>query len=81
MPPYDGADVKSADPIALRRRIGYVIQTGGLFPHMTVAANVGVLCSLEGWGAAELRELDNQRNDDTFKLINRSATTGSDAKR
>ena len=35
----------------------------------------------EGRGAAESRELDNHRNNETFKLINRSATTGSDAKR
>ena len=36
---------------------------------------------LEGWGAAELRELENHRKNETFKLINRSTTTGSDAKR
>ena len=35
----------------------------------------------EGRGAAESRELDNHRNNETSKLINRSATTGSDAKR
>src|SRR6185369_15874969 len=31
------------DPIALRRRIGYVIQEGGLFPHFTIARNVGLV--------------------------------------
>jgi len=35
----------------------------------------------EGWGAAESRELNNHRNNETFKRINRSAITGSDAKR
>lgn len=35
--------VGAADVVALRRRIGYVIQSGGLFPHMTVGANVSVL--------------------------------------
>ena len=35
----------------------------------------------EGWGAAESRELENHRKNETFQLINRSATTGSDAKR
>ena len=36
---------------------------------------------LEGWGAAESRELENHRKNETFKLINRSTTTGSDARR
>ena len=35
----------------------------------------------EGWGAAELRELENHRKNETFKLINPSTTTGSDARR
>jgi osmoprotectant transport system ATP-binding protein len=46
---YDGSDTAAADPIRLRRGMGYVVQSGGLFPHMTVAANVGLLCELEGW--------------------------------
>jgi osmoprotectant transport system ATP-binding protein len=37
------------DPIRLRRRTGYVIQEGGLFPHFTVARNVGLVPALEGW--------------------------------
>jgi len=45
----NGSDIEEADPIALRRSIGYVIQRGGLFPHMTVSENVGLLCRLEGW--------------------------------
>lgn len=56
-----GADVRSEDPIALRRRIGYVIQSGGLFPHWSVARNVGTLCELEGHAAerteSRVREL------------------------
>jgi osmoprotectant transport system ATP-binding protein len=47
----DGADVRTADPIALRRRIGYVFQEVGLFPHMTVAENVAVTPRLLGWDA------------------------------
>jgi osmoprotectant transport system ATP-binding protein len=39
------------DPIQLRRRIGYVIQDAGLFPHWTVAANVGLVPRLENWPA------------------------------
>ena len=37
------------DPIQLRRRIGYVIQDAGLFPHWTVAANVGLVPRLQNW--------------------------------
>jgi len=43
------------DLIRLRRRIGYVIQDAGLFPHFTVAANVGLVPRLEGW---QLRDID-----------------------
>ena len=44
-----GREASAVDPIRLRRGIGYVIQSGGLFPHLTVGANVGLLCELEGW--------------------------------
>jgi osmoprotectant transport system ATP-binding protein len=44
------------DPIALRRRIGYVIQEGGLFPHFTIARNVGLVPALSGWEEARTRE-------------------------
>src|SRR5262249_47817651 len=37
------------DPIRLRRRVGYVLQEVGLFPHMTIARNVAVVPRLEGW--------------------------------
>jgi osmoprotectant transport system ATP-binding protein len=40
------------DPIRLRRGIGYVIQDAGLFPHFTVAENIGLVPSLEKWDAA-----------------------------
>jgi len=56
-----GRDVRGEDVIALRRRIGYVIQSGGLFPHWSVARNVGTLGELEGHPAdrveARTREL------------------------
>ena len=45
----DGEDVTQADPDELRRRIGYVIQNVGLFPHQTVRANVGTVPRLLGW--------------------------------
>jgi osmoprotectant transport system ATP-binding protein len=52
----DGTSVADADLIALRRSIGYVIQRGGLFPHMTVAGNIGLLCRLEGWDREKVKE-------------------------
>jgi osmoprotectant transport system ATP-binding protein len=45
----DGQDVLREDPTALRRRIGYVIQQVGLFPHQTIAENVGTVPRLLGW--------------------------------
>ncbi len=45
----DGTNVLEEDPIALRRRIGYVIQQVGLFPHMTAAENVRVTAEVAGW--------------------------------
>ncbi|GIJ00359.1 osmoprotectant transport system ATP-binding protein [Sediminihabitans luteus] len=45
----EGTDVTHADPVALRRRIGYVIQNVGLFPHRTVGQNVGTVPRLLGW--------------------------------
>jgi osmoprotectant transport system ATP-binding protein len=45
----DGVDVRTLDPVQLRRGIGYVIQAVGLFPHLTIAANIGVVPSLLGW--------------------------------
>ncbi|BAZ80270.1 ATP-binding cassette domain-containing protein [Sphaerospermopsis kisseleviana CS-549] len=43
------------DAIKLRRRIGYVIQETGLFPHFTVAENVGIVPSLEKWSANKIQ--------------------------
>jgi osmoprotectant transport system ATP-binding protein len=45
----EGKPTSEWDLIRLRRRIGYVIQEAGLFPHFTVAANVGLVPRLEGW--------------------------------
>jgi osmoprotectant transport system ATP-binding protein len=52
----DGADVASLPPVELRRRIGYVIQQVGLFPHLTVAENVAVVPRLLDWGEARITE-------------------------
>src|SRR5947208_14839038 len=45
----DGAEVTHADPVELRRHIGYVIQQVGLFPHQTIAVNVATVPKLLGW--------------------------------
>ena len=44
-----GEDVTHVDPVKLRRRMGYVIQQTGLFPHQTIAANVATVPKLLGW--------------------------------
>lgn len=57
----DGQDAGTQDIVRLRRRIGYVIQEIGLFPHMTITENVGLLPRLEQWSkertAERVREL------------------------
>src|SRR3982074_1906916 len=50
----EGEEVRAVDPVALRRRIGYVFQSGGLFPHLSVAGNIGITPKLLGWPAAEI---------------------------
>jgi len=50
----DGQDIRAGPPEALRRRIGYVIQSIGLFPHWTVARNIATVPVLLGWPAAQV---------------------------
>src|SRR3954447_17267780 len=51
----DGKNVLAENPIELRRRIGYVIQQVGLFPHMTIAENVRVTAEIAGgWSKQRL---------------------------
>jgi osmoprotectant transport system ATP-binding protein len=45
----EGRSTRSWEPIRLRRRVGYVLQDVGLFPHMTIADNIGVVPRLERW--------------------------------
>src|SRR5687767_10801974 len=52
----EGKATTAWDPIALRRHIGYVIQEGGLFPHFTIARNVGLVPSLLSWDGARTNE-------------------------
>ena len=51
-----GRDAGAWDVVELRRRIGYVIQEGGLFPHFSVARNVGLLPERMGWPEAKVRD-------------------------
>ncbi len=51
-----GEDVTRVDPQQLRRRIGYVIQSVGLFPHQTVRTNVGTVPRLLGWDKRRTRD-------------------------
>jgi osmoprotectant transport system ATP-binding protein len=61
----DGRDVLAEDPIALRRRIGYVIQQVGLFPHMTVGENVRVTGEVAGRPKDEMA----RRADELLALV------------
>jgi osmoprotectant transport system ATP-binding protein len=61
----DGADVTHADPVTLRRQIGYVIQHVGLFPHQTIRTNVGTVPRLLRWGRTRIRD----RVDELLELV------------
>jgi osmoprotectant transport system ATP-binding protein len=61
----DGEEVTHVDPVLLRRRIGYVIQNVGLFPHQTVRDNVATVPRLLGWPKARVQ----QRIDELLDLV------------
>ena len=61
----DGEDVTHADPVALRRRMGYVIQQTGLFPHQNVAANVATVPRLLRWDRTRVKA----RVDELLELV------------
>ncbi|WP_374061825.1 betaine/proline/choline family ABC transporter ATP-binding protein [Salinibacterium sp. NK8237] len=58
-------DVTDIDGDQLRRRIGYVIQAGGLFPHMTVEANIAMVPKMLGWDKARI----SQRVEELLELV------------
>jgi osmoprotectant transport system ATP-binding protein len=70
----DGHDVATLPPVELRRRIGYVIQQVGLFPHLTVGDNVAVVPRLLGWPAARIRE----RVEELLELVGLDPATYRD---
>jgi osmoprotectant transport system ATP-binding protein len=61
----DDRDTRDWDLTALRRSAGYVLQEIGLFPHMTVARNVGLVPSLSGWDPARVAA----RTDQMLELV------------
>jgi osmoprotectant transport system ATP-binding protein len=62
---FDGEDVARADPVALRRRFGYAIQSTGLFPHWTVARNIATVPHLLGWPRRRIAD----RVDELLHLV------------
>jgi osmoprotectant transport system ATP-binding protein len=61
----EGHDVQSIDAVSLRRRIGYVFQGTGLFPHMTVAENIAITPKLLGWDEPRMAA----RVDELLQLV------------
>ncbi|MGH3330266.1 MAG: ABC transporter ATP-binding protein [Nocardioidaceae bacterium] len=61
----DGRDITRVDPVELRRRIGYVIQQVGLFPHQTIRTNVATVPSLLGWD----RKRASSRAEELMSLV------------
>jgi len=70
----DGTDVTRVDAVELRRRIGYVFQGIGLFPHYSVAQNVGCVLGLLSWNARDIRA----RVDETLEMVGLPAETFRD---
>jgi osmoprotectant transport system ATP-binding protein len=70
----DGEDVMALPAVELRRRIGYVIQQVGLFPHLTVAENVAVVPRLLRWPEPRVRE----RTDELLDLVRLQPSTYGD---
>ena len=66
----EGEDVQTVEAAALRRRIGYVFQGIGLFPHMTVAENIAITPKLLGWDAARM----TARVDELLELVRLNRT-------
>jgi|SRR5215813_8746740 len=59
----EGRNTAAWDPIQLRRRTGYVIQEGGLFPHFTVEQNISLVPRLEGWEESRIKARVNELLD------------------
>ena len=75
----DGEDVTRVDPDQLRRRIGYVIQNVGLFPHQTVRTNVGTVPRLLGWDKQRIRDAGRRAAGDRRPRPGRATATATRA--
>lgn len=83
----DNKDINEYDPVELRRSIGYVVQSTGLFPHMNVRENISVVPRLLGWKEDEIlprvKELISLVGLDVKSYINKypSELSGGEAQR
>ncbi|EHJ00930.1 Polyamine-transporting ATPase [Clostridium sp. DL-VIII] len=62
---FFGEDISKKDPVEFRRKIGYVIQQVGLFPHMTIAGNIATVPKILKWS----KEKIDDRVDELLKLV------------
>lgn len=62
---FFGKDISNTDPVAFRRKIGYVIQQAGLFPHMTIAGNIATVPRILKWPKVTI----DARVDELLKLV------------
>jgi osmoprotectant transport system ATP-binding protein len=70
----DGRDLRSEDPVALRRTIGYVIQQVGLLPHLTVGSNIAMVPRLLRWPVEQM----HARVDELLELVGLAPSTYRD---
>ncbi|MHA6286962.1 ATP-binding cassette domain-containing protein [Maricaulis sp. CAU 1757] len=62
---YEGRDIAGLDPVRLRRRLGWVMQGDGLFPHLSVGENVAIVPRLLGWSKSDIAA----RVDEMLSLV------------
>ena len=72
-----GEDVTKVNPDNLRRRIGYVIQQIGLFPHMTIADNIATVPRMLGWE----KKRTSDRIDELLETVGIDLSTGTVTRR
>lgn len=70
----DGVSIKNQDSISLRRRIGYVVQDAGLFPHMTAAENIMAVLKINGYDSSGMQE----RVDELLDMVELDAAVYRD---
>ncbi len=70
----EGIDVRTVDPVTLRRGMGFIFQAIGLFPHLTVAENIGITPKLLGWAPGRI----TARVDELLDLVRLEPATYRD---